>query len=138
MDIQYGCMAYHEISKIVKRSYSYCRNICIRYYNSIPTACCNPEYKPEDCDSEGRYIKFKKTRLEQEHIDYLTNADTLQNQIGYSLEMRAADFMRKFPDKKLAPKKLQMLYRKYKIRKKRIKNTKILNDIQRRKIRFQI
>ena len=76
--------------------------------------------------------------MEQEHIDYLTNIDTLQKLIGYSLEMRAADFMKKFPDKKLAPKKLQIIYRKYKIRKKRIKNTKILNDIQRRKIRFQI
>ena len=52
--------------------------------------------------------------------------------------MRAADFMKRFPDKKLAPKKLQSVYKKHKIRKKKIKNTKILNDIQRRKIRFQV
>ena len=34
--------------------------------------------------------------------------------------------MRKYPDKKIGPKKLQSIYKKHKIRKKKIKNTKIL------------
>ena len=42
--------------------------------------------------------------------------------------MRAADFVKKFPDKKLAPKKLQSVYKEHKIRKKKIKNTKLLTD----------
>jgi len=58
----------------------------------------------------------------------LINPETLQNQVGYSLEMRAADFMKRFPDKKLAPKKLQSVYKKNKIRKKKIKNTKLITD----------
>ena len=43
--------------------------------------------------------------------------------------MRAADFTRQFPDKKLSPKKLQSVYKKYKIRKKKIRHTKILTDV---------
>ena len=46
--------------------------------------------------------------------------------------------MRRFPDKMLAPKKLQSVYKKHKIRKKKIRNTKILTDVQRRKIRFLV
>ena len=41
-----------------------------------------------------------------------------------------------FPAKKLAPKKLQSIYKKHKIRKKKVKINKILDDVQRRKIRF--
>ena len=34
-----------------------------------------------------------------------------------------------FPDKKLAPKMLSHIYKKHKIRKKKIKITKILSDV---------
>ena len=43
-----------------------------------------------------------------------------------------------FPQKKLAPKKLSQIYKQHKIRKKKIRMTKILDDVQRRKIRFQV
>ena len=46
-----------------------------------------------------------------------------------SLDERTADFMHQFPHKKLASKKLSQIYKKYKIRKKKIKITKILSDI---------
>ena len=46
--------------------------------------------------------------------------------------------MRMFPGKKLAPKKLQSVYKKHKIRKKKLRRTKVLNDVQRRKIRFLV
>ena len=55
-----------------------------------------------------------------------------------SLEKRAADFMHAFPHKKLTPKMLSSIYRKHKIRKKKIRITKILDDVQRRRIRFQV
>ena len=43
-----------------------------------------------------------------------------------------------FPQKKLAPKKLAQIYREHKIRKKKLKVTKILGDVQKRQIRFQV
>jgi len=46
--------------------------------------------------------------------------------------------MRVFPDKKLSSSKLAYIYKKHKIRKKKICNTKILTDVQKRKIRFQL
>ena len=46
--------------------------------------------------------------------------------------------MRAFPEKKLAPKMLSHIYKKHKIRKKKIKITKILGDVEHRKIRFQV
>ena len=46
--------------------------------------------------------------------------------------------MRVFPDKKLSSSKLAYIYKKYKIRKKKIGNTKILTDDQKRRIRFQL
>ena len=46
--------------------------------------------------------------------------------------------MRQFPDKKLSSSKLAYIYKRYKIRKKKIGHTKVLTDKQKRKIRFQI
>ena len=46
----------------------------------------------------------------------------------YSLDQRAYNFMRMFPDKRLSSSKLAYIYKKYKIRRKKIGNTKILND----------
>ena len=46
--------------------------------------------------------------------------------------------MRVYPDKTLSSSKLAYIYKKYKIRKKKIGNTKILTDVQKRKIRFQL
>ena len=31
IDIKHGCLAYEHIGKIVKRSATYCRNICVKY-----------------------------------------------------------------------------------------------------------
>ena len=39
-------------------------------------------------------------------------------------------FMKKFPDKKLAPKKLSQIYHYHKKKKKKLRRTKILSDIQ--------
>ena len=46
--------------------------------------------------------------------------------------------MRVFPDKKLSSSKLAYIYKRYKIRFKKIGNTKVLTDVQKRRIRFQI
>ena len=44
--------------------------------------------------------------------------------------------MKEFPNKKLAAKKLSQIYHKYKIRKKKLRNTKVLTEVQLRRIRF--
>ena len=41
--------------------------------------CCKPNYIPVDCDSERQYKKYQLTKLDDEHIDYITSAQTLQN-----------------------------------------------------------
>ena len=46
--------------------------------------------------------------------------------------------MRTFPSKKLTPLYLSQIYKRHKIRKKKVRITKILDDVQRRKIRFQV
>ena len=134
--IRVGCMPYTSIAQIVKRSPEYCRQVCKWYLQlqngSPPKASLQTISKNISC---LRQIE-RKTSLTQDHINHLVDPDTLGRQIGYSLAERSADFMSIFPAKKLAPKKLQSIYKKHKIRKKKVKITKILDDVQRRKIRF--
>ena len=61
MDIEFGCMTYSNIAKIVKKSYEYCRKVCCRYINSLPSGCCDEKLEPEDCDNDKMYRKFQKT-----------------------------------------------------------------------------
>ena len=72
------------------------------------------------------YIDRPK-KLEKEHHDFIRDEGTLMRQLSYSLDERAADFMREFPGKKLSSSRLAYIYKKHKIRKKKIGNTKVLN-----------
>ena len=54
------------------------------------------------------------------------------------MKERAADFMRTFPEKKLCYTKLAKIYREHKVRKKKIKITKVLNDDQLARIQIQV
>jgi len=45
-----------------------------------------------------------------------------------SVEERAAEFMRKFPAKKLSKTRLLNIYKKHRIRKKKVQITKLVNS----------
>ena len=52
-----------------------------------------------------------------------------------SLEERTADFMRTFPNKRTSPETLRRIYIKNKVKKKKIKVTKIPNRKEKKKIK---
>ena len=51
---------------------------------------------------------------------------------------RAADFMRVFPAKKLSTTRLLNIYKKHKVRKKKVVITKLVNETQRKRIKRQV
>ena len=55
-----------------------------------------------------------------------------------SLEERAADLTRYFPDKKISSKKLWYIYKKHKVRKKKLRITKIPNRYETKRINRSI
>ena len=55
-------------------------------------------------------MTIKKTQLNSLQINHIINEDTLNKQVGMTLEDRVADFMREFPNKKLDSKKLRKIY----------------------------
>jgi len=55
-----------------------------------------------------------------------------------SIGERASVFRRHFPAKNLSETRLQRIYRKYNIKFKKVKNTKILSSRQRRRIKNYI
>ena len=67
-------------------------------------------------------------------MDYLLDDETLLEQQCMTLYQRISHFNRRFPNVKLSVSKLSMIYRKNKIKKKKIKFTKIANRKQRKRI----
>ena len=70
----------------------------------------------------------RSKKLSQSHIDYLVDEDTLKQSVGRSLAERAAHFMSIFPAKKLSKARLQSIYKKAKIKFKKVKMIKVLNS----------
>ena len=72
------------------------------------------------------------------HIDHINSQDTLQGQIGMTLAERATDLTRYYPNKKISTTTLRMIYKKHKVRKKKVKVTKIPTKRERKKIQRSI
>ena len=64
--------------------------------------------------------------LNPEHIDYLVSAESLRLWSGLSLRDRAILFHRRFIDAKITPSQLRNLYRKFGIKKKKVRFVKPL------------
>ena len=67
----------------------------------------------------------KKTDLNKAHIEYITSPATLKRQTGMALGVRLAEFLSKFPEKKISLTTFCRIYKKHQIRNKRIKITKL-------------
>jgi hypothetical protein len=79
----------------------------------------------------------KPCTLTEEHVRWFLSEETLKAQIGLSLEHRVAQFMHRFPGKKISTSTLWHLYAKHKVRRKKIKVTKLANTRLRRRIEKQ-
>jgi hypothetical protein len=66
------------------------------------------------------------TKLEQEHIDFLTNAFTLEEWAGETLKRRTILFHRNFPDKRIAVTSLRRLYLKNEVKRKKVRQEKYM------------
>jgi len=76
----------------------------------------------------------KETKLDEQHIEFLTSRDTLKSQVGLSLKLRTLEFKKRFATKRICTTSLRNLYRKHKIKRKKIKVTKLVNPNLQRKI----
>ena len=69
-----------------------------------------------------------RTKLKDIHYEFMLEQGTLDMQVSKSLEERAADFMRVFSSKKMSAIRLWAIYKKNKVRKKKVRITKILTS----------
>ena len=58
----------------------------------------------------------KETKLDEQHIEFLTSRDTLKSQVGLSLKLRTLEFKKRFATKRICTTSLRNLYRKHKIK----------------------
>jgi hypothetical protein len=66
------------------------------------------------------------SKLEQEHVDFLTNAFTLEEWAGETLKRRTILFHRTFPDKRIAVTSLRRFYLKHGVRRKKVRQEKYM------------
>ena len=59
-------------------------------------------------------------------MDYLLDQDTMNKQVGKTLDERAHEFMRLFPSKSMSRSRLQRIYKKHGVKYKKVVLTKIL------------
>ena len=81
---------------------------------------------------------IRPNKLNKVHINHIISQDTLKSQIGMTLEERTADFTRAYPNKKISPTTMWKIYKKHKVRKKKVKVTKIPTKKERKKIQRSI
>ena len=72
----------------------------------------------------GRQSRIGK--FNNDHKDFICNQETLERQCGKTLQERAKLFHRAFPDTSISSTTLATLYRKRRIKKKRIVFKKVL------------
>ena len=68
------------------------------------------------------------TKLEEQHINFLTSYETLEEWAGYTLKYRTKLFHRKFTDKRIAVTCLRRLYLKHGIKCKKVRQEKYMPE----------
>ena len=77
---------------------------------------------------------IRPNKLNKVHINHIISQNTLKSQIGMTLEERTADFSRAYPNKKISPTTLWNIYKRHRVRKKKVKVTKIPTKKESKKI----
>ena len=135
---KYAFMPYQRISQITRRSTEYCRRVCLKHVEDRKEGQRRKPVVTRKALIQKENAPERKTKLKQIHFDFILDQGTLDLQVGKSLEERAADFMRVFPSKRMSSSRLQRIYKEHKVRKKKVRITKILSRRQRLKLRKYI
>ena len=77
-----------------------------------------------------RHVPYNRYILLPSHVRFLTNPELLEKWTHYNLDERCVLFHRQFPDMHLSRSQLSKLYKKHKIRKKKIRMTKLMTKKQ--------
>jgi hypothetical protein len=128
---------YAQIAAVVGKSVSYCRQVAIKYRAQMMQDPQAPRTKTRKGWRLQKAIAEKPTTLNEHHVGWLVSDETLKAQIGMSLDLRVASFMNRFPGKKISATTLWHLYFKHRVRRKKIRVTKLANTRLRRRIEKQ-
>ena len=77
---------------------------------------------------------IRPNKLNQVHINHIISQDTLKSQIGMTLEERAADFTRAYPNKKISSATLWRIHKRLRVRKNKVQVIKIPTKKESKKI----
>jgi hypothetical protein len=108
-------VAYSRIAKTLGVSYNSVQHIC------------REGVKPARRLSAKDRLRAKKKQertLNEEHVNFLTGARTLEVCAGFTLKERARFFHRKFLNKTIAVTSLRKLYLKHGIKRKKVRQEK--------------
>ena len=90
----------------------------------------SPRMKTRESSRKSRMLPLRQRYgyrfLNEEHIEFLTSEETLQRWSGKSLARRCTLFHRHFGNHRINPTLLRKVYRLHKIKRKRIKLTKLI------------
>ena len=71
-------------------------------------------------------VEAQVRKLEKEHVDFLLDQRTLERWSGLTMKERTVMFHRQFPDKRIAVTSLRRLYLKNKIKRKKLRQEKVM------------
>ena len=133
-----ACMTYTDIASIVGKSTTYCRSVCLEYIANRINIGSKRIMKSRSKKLLDVQRAIRPNKLNLKHIDHIISPDTLKRQIGMTLEERTADFTRVYSNKKISTSTLWNIYKKHRVRKKKVKVTKIPNRKESKKIKRSI
>ena len=108
-------MSYRAIAEITN-----CSAYCVQHI-------CRYALKPASAKRKAAPAR----QLAQRHVDFLRSDRTLELWSGKRLRERSALFHQRYPAKKIAVTTLRRLYLKHKVRRKKVRQEKLLPEGQR-------
>ena len=127
-------MTYTSIAGIVGRSNTYCQAVCTQYLKEKMSIQSKRIMKSRSKKLKDVQQAIRPNKLNKVHINHIISQNTLKSQIGMTLEERTADFSRAYPNKKISPTTLWNIYKRHRVRKKKVKVTKIPTKKESKKI----
>ena len=132
---KYRRLSLHQIARHLNRSITHVRDICKTYQR---------EFEAERSGLKVMTRRMKRLVLAEKPyskrptpamIEYLTDPEVVRQWSHMTLSERQQMLHRRFPEQRLSIYYLRCVYRNYKISKKKIRKTKIINQHQQARIR---
>ena len=125
-DCKIAYMRYSSIAKFVEKSITFVRKMCIEHEKQLRRPKHYPLRKRRDPKEGFQHQPYTRYKLLPRHIAFLTSDDTLRDWANKNLDERCQLFHRKFPETRIYKGRLSRFYQAHKIRKKKLRLTKIL------------